>query len=849
MIKQHLTFVGFLCFLLMVCSCRQQQASIPQVGVSQELALQRKAMIQHLHYELFFRIPERKTEQIEGKVVVSFELTEPEQVVLDFREGEEKIRSVRVNGQKTDNCWVNEHLIISQGWLQTGTNRIEVEFVAGDQSLNRNEEYLYTLLVPDRARTLFPCFDQPDLKACYSLELDVPESWEAVANGPVVQERIEAGRKRLVFGKTQSLSTYLFSFVAGRWEKEQHIRSGRTVTLYHRETDSLKLAQTGIIFDQVFAALDWMEEYTGIPYPFTKYDLVIVPGFQFGGMEHAGAVLYNDKRMFLSEHPTLEEELGRMELISHETAHMWFGDDVTMAWFDDVWTKEVFANYFAARMTEPLFPEINHRLNALRSFYPAAYSEDRTQGTNAIRQPLDNLNNAGLIYGQIVYNKAPIVMSRLVDFMGEENFRHGIQEYLKTYAYDNATWDGLIEILDRYTSVDLVAWSRVWVDEGGMPEIMASAEEGQLTIRERDIWKRNLVWPQQVCYMLVRKPRDGRSHYERETVRVALTDSVVTVKTGTDVEYIVPNVDGTGYGYFKMDSASIAFCLEHIAMFTDPVTRLSVLMNLNENLLNGQVQPERFVEVMLSQLKVEEEPLIFTAILGYVKETYRRMPSGRSPATERALLDLAVHKGNMGNRQAAFRALLEVWTQPEITQEIYRLWNREKNYPGLVLNEQDEMRMAYELSIRMPEKYHLLVEKQADRISNPDRRREFNFVAQAVVPEVEIRDSLFNALLVAENRRMEPWVAQVLYYLNHPLREQEAVKYIIPALENLPEVQRTGDIFFPKNWISACLKGHCSEEAARSICDFFKQNPDFPPLLKNKILQSADHLFRRGVYW
>ena len=134
-------------------------------------------------------------------------------------------------------------------------------------------------------------------------------------------------------------------------------------------------------------------------------------------------------------------------------------------------TKEVFANYFAARIVEPLFPEINHTQNKLKTFTAASLSEDRTMGTNAIRQPLDNLRNAGLIYGQIIYNKAPVMMEKLVDKMGEANFRSGIQEYLKTYSYGNATWDDLIRILDSKTTEDLAAFSDVWVNRKGMPTL------------------------------------------------------------------------------------------------------------------------------------------------------------------------------------------------------------------------------------------------------------------------------------------------------------------------------------------------------------------------------------------
>lgn len=190
--------------------------------------------------------------------------------------------------------------------------------------------------------------------------------------------------------------------------------------------------------------------------------------------------LYNDRRMFLNESPTLNERLGRSALlIAHETAHMRFGDYVTMEWFDDVWTKEVFANYFASQIVEPLFSDVNHRLNFIVGYIPSAYTEDRTQGSNPVKQQLDNLSNAGLVYGNIIHTKSPVVMEMLVQIIGKDAFQKGIRKYLHTYAYENADWSGLIRMLDPYTPTDLITWSQSWINEKGMPEIALRWENGQ----------------------------------------------------------------------------------------------------------------------------------------------------------------------------------------------------------------------------------------------------------------------------------------------------------------------------------------------------------------------------------
>ncbi len=192
------------------------------------------------------------------------------------------------------------------------------------------------------------------------------------------------------FAETQPLATYLFAFAAGRFSVETAQRDGRTFRMFHRETDAAKVARNrDAIFDLHAAALAWLEQYTGIPYPFGKFDFLLVPRFSSAAWSTPGAIFYNATGLMLDESATQNQKLGRASLIAHETSHMWFGDLVTMRWFSDVWMKEVFANFMAAKIVNPSFPGINHDLRFLLAYYPAAYDVDRTAGTNEIRQPLD----------------------------------------------------------------------------------------------------------------------------------------------------------------------------------------------------------------------------------------------------------------------------------------------------------------------------------------------------------------------------------------------------------------------------------------------------------------------------
>jgi len=203
---------------------------------------------------------------------------------------------------------------------------------------------------------------------------------------------------------------------------------------------------------------------------------------------------------FLDESATQAQMLGRASLIAHETAHMWFGDLVTMNWFDDVWTKEVFANFMAAKIVHPSFPEVDHELRFLLAHHPTAYGVDRTEGANPIRQALPNLREAGTLYGAIIYQKAPVIMRQLELLVGEDPFRDGMREYLQTFAFGNATWPALVEILDRNSPEDLRAWSDVWVEEPGRPTVWAELQPGgdgtvaSLTLRQADPAGEGRVW-------------------------------------------------------------------------------------------------------------------------------------------------------------------------------------------------------------------------------------------------------------------------------------------------------------------------------------------------------------------
>ena len=824
------------------CADRIEMEQEP--GISEELAALRKKEISNIHYAITLEIPAEKAEPIPGFIAISFELGEKIPVVLDFNAEPEGIKGVVVNGKAQKGYIVkNEHILIAADEVIAGSNKIEVEFIAGDQSLNRNADYLYTLFVPDRASTCFPLFDQPDLKARFSLSLRVPADWEAISNEYAVQESSNNGWKTIKFNQSDLMSSYLFAFAAGKFYKVEREVEGRPVVMLHRETDSVKVAEN---IDEVFGlharSIAWMEKYTDIDYPFNKFGFALIPSFQYGGMEHPGAIFYRASSLLLDQPATEVQELRRAGLIAHETAHMWFGNLVTMEWFSDVWLKEVFANYMRAKMVNPQFPEVNHQLGFLLSHYPGAYDVDRTTGTHPVRQELHNLKNAGTMYGAIIYQKAPVLMKQLELMIGEETMQKCLAEYLQTYKNGNASWDDLVAIFDKNSTLDITNWSNQWVYGKGMPEIEVGKDGSDWFVGTGS----NSHWPQMAEYGLVDESGNTTARYLVDWSK----DHRAKLPWSNGL--VVPNTNGQGYGYFKMEQPVINYLLSNISTLDDPVMRASSWINLYEGVLRGDVQPYLVLETAIKSLKSEKENQVTNRLISYIQSLFWRFITDDQRKAiahqlEYTLISEVVSSGDAGEKAMLFRAFRNIVTTPEGVDKLRAIHLGKEVYDGLVLAENDQMINALELAVREVDDWKEILDKQLAVIENPDRKRKMEFLIPVVSADVIVRDQWFEGLSDPANREQEPWVEDGLRFLHHPLRRSEAVKYILPGLELLEEIQRTGDIFFPKRWLDNMYQGHHSMDVVKVTDQFLKDRPDYPEKLKNKLLQSVDDTKRAAA--
>ncbi len=823
------------------------KAEDPTAGVALQLAEHRKAILSEISYHLKAEIPAAKLDPIQAELDLRFKLHKRDHdLVLDFTPGRRSMKTLTVNGAEPACRFINEHIVIPAQALKQGMNHLHFRFALGDMSLNRREDLLYTLFVPDRARTAFPCFDQPDLKGEFSVELVVPADWDAVANGPLLENvELADGRRRLSFAPSQALPTYLMAFAAGKLDRAEQTREGRTIHIFHQENDPKTLERNlPEIYEQVFASLDWMENYTGIAYPFEKYDLVLVPSFQYGGMEHSGATLYRASRLLLDEQATLEQKLSRAELIAHETAHMWFGDLVTMPWFDEVWLKEVFAGFMADKIVADMFPGLDHGLKFLLGHKPRALSVDRSAGTHAITQELENLADAGTLYGTIIYNKAPVVMRMLEHRVGPETLRRNLSAYLRDHAYGNAGWDPLIDKLAE-KDPGLKEWSRRWVYEAGLPTIKVIRLTDGIQLLQLDELEGTRLWSQQIGIFFQYGEASKIMEIELEKARrtVSIPDQL------RKPDLVLPAGNGMGYGRLLLDRESYAALLENPLRLPTPLQRGVAWLALWEGALEGQVRPLSLLQTLVRWIEAEDNELLLERLLADLPALYWRLLSTEEARAVAASLEERLWGEMMRRPEAKRMAFLDAYRRVASTsgsmQKLSAVLRRDLKIAGLNLSEQKELDLLLSLVPHSPPGLTRIAAECLDRWKSTDLRDQLVFLQPLFSSEPGDWLTFFRETLTqARNREREPWVQKALSLIHHPRRSNHTLDLLPQTLAMLPEIQQTGDIFFPITWLSETLWGHRSPQAAGMVRDFLENDTSLSEALRRKVLQSADYLLR-----
>jgi aminopeptidase N len=836
------------------------QAPMQTSGVSADLAKHRAQTVHNVRYDLALDVtaPDSAT----GRVTVRWTRTDGGSAVLDFR-GRHLI-SASANGFTVNigqpAGYNHGHIVIPPTVLRLGDNSASFVFTtdiaASGASIIKSHDpdgsdYLYTLLVPADANQLFPCFDQPDLKARVTLTLTAPRAWRTLANGAESRADTSGGAIAHHFNETKPLSTYLIAFAAGPWQTATTTVNGRSISVYMRRSRA-KEADPDTLLALTHRAVSWMESYFGIPYPFEKVDFLLAPAFPFGGMEHPGAIFFNENSFIFRERPTLARRLGRFSTILHEVAHQWFGDLVTMQWFDDLWLKEGFATYMAAKAQYSL----DSTTGAWKTFYqgnkPAAYNVDQTTGTNSLWQKLDNLDQAKSNYGAIVYNKAPSVLKQLNFLVGEEAFQNGIRQFLKDHSYANATWQDLLGAVGSAAGRSLDDFGKNFMLRAGMPivEQHVSVADGKivsltLTQRPAQAMSGTAPWPMRSEVLL------SYAGQAPVTIPVEMRDQVTDVVAARGKpapQFVFANYQDYGYFLTMLDSASIrALEAGALGAVPDPFLRTMLWGALWDQVRDAQFDPVRFARLALREVPRETDEQILPNILTRLTRVANLYASARTrdslvPAIEAALwAGMNNAQRPFGLRRPFLDAFISVARTPDGIAKMTSLLSAD-SAAGEPVRDPTRWEVVSRLTVLDAPGAAARVATQSARDTTPDGRRR-TFTIGAAVKSAAVKREYFTRYF-ADKSLNEDWASGSLGGFNALEQADLSLPYLRAALDSLPYIQANRRIFFLGSWLNAFIDGQRSAAALSVVNKYLADHPSLPLDLRQKVLQTVDELDR-----
>ena len=700
-------------------------------SLTQEEATARAARVSDVSYDLHLDLTGGAL-RYRGDLTIRFALSEggggDGDVFLDHTGG--GIERLEVNGVGVEPVETTYRLTLP-GDALAGQNEVRIVFEhdydhTGDgfhQFIDPEDgsEYLYTNFEPYACHRFFPCFDQPDLKASYALTVDAPAEWELIANtSEAEREALPDGRLRRRFEQTERFSTYLFALIAGPYHVVRDDHHGIPLGFYCRGSLAQYLDEDEL-FEVTRQGLDFYADFFGYPYAFHKYDQVFVPEFNFGAMENVGAITHSE-RMVFRDPPTENQRLGRAEVILHEMAHMWFGDLVTMRWWNDLWLNESFATYMAylalseATRFQSAWLAFNNGMKAW------AYRQDQLVTTHPIAGQVPDTDATFLNFDGITYGKGAAVLKQLVATVGVEDFRDGMRRYFQRHAFGNTTLAEFIDAIDEGVERDLHAWAALWLETPSLNTISADwhAEGGALTAFALDQTAPDdypTLRPHQLDIALVTES-NGSLDVAGVPVSVEGERTEVPAAAGhPEPVLVVPNLGDHAFVKVALDDRSLDYVREHLERVEDPLLRQLIWQALWNMVRDQQLKSTDYLPLAASKVAAEADIELIETVLATVTAAIARyVPDAQRDEQAHRFSELAWNALSEGAPGASTsdgqiiwaRTLVGLAITPEDIARVIALADgelvgaRPHDRPGHALGDRDARRRAWPRRRRRP---------------------------------------------------------------------------------------------------------------------------------------------------
>jgi aminopeptidase N len=707
-------------------------------------------------------------------------------------------------------------------------------------------EYLYTQFEPYSAHRLFPCFDQPDLKATYELAVTAPSSWMVTSAGREVgREELPDGRSRRVFDKTVPFSTYLFSVVAGEYRSVFDEHDGIALGL-HTRASLVPHLDADVLFDLTKRGLDFFGDFFAEPYPFGKYDQVFVPEFNWGGMENVANVTYTDSIVF-RDPPTEDQLVRRSEFFLHELAHMWFGNLVTLRWWNDLWLNESFASYvgYLALSTFDDYPAIWQDFNSRMKMW--AYREDQRPTTHRIADAVPSTDETFLNFDGITYGKGAAVLKQLVHTIGEDAFRDGLRAYFRRHRFGNATLHDFLGALQDGSGTDLLAWADRWLQTPSLNTLSLSWDEADgrvagMLLEQTAPDDHPYLRPHSLVVALV----DGSGKAREVPATIDDRSAVVGAADGLPVPvFAYPNSGDHAYAKIRLDPASLEYARARLGGLTDPLLRQQVWSSLWEMVRDRQLSSFAHLDLIADHLPGEESlPIIqmvtataATAITRFVPEDAidsaasrfvavaedaigRTLPGDRRVLWARALIGNAFTSGDAG------RAARLVDDPPEgLTVDQDMRWAVAVRWAALGIDGAED---------------RLAAERERDPSDRGDRAV---VAAEAARPDPAAKDETWERLHGDGYPSLHLSLAAASGFWQ---RSQAAIleRFVEPFFEGLPGVFAAREHEAARAYFRSLFPHHLIDEATRARIASLLARDDIGPMLRRLLTETDDDIDR-----
>jgi aminopeptidase N len=488
-----------------------------------------------------------------------------------------------------------------------------------------NEVYLYTQFETGDARQMYACFDQPDQKATFTISAITPKHWEVISNYDIDSVTdVGSDSKLTQFKESQIISTYVTAIVAGAYQyvKDEYVGE-KTIPLgiYARKS-FFKYVDAENIFKVTKQGFAYFEKTFGLAYPFGKYDQLAVAEYNWGAMENVGCVTFHEDVLIFRSKVTESKHLGRASTILHEMAHMWFGDLVTMKWWEDLWLNESFAEWasYMATSEATQYTTAWTEFNALRKNW--AYRQDQLSTTHPIATEMKDLEDVKTNFDGISYAKGASVLQQLVEHVGRENFIKGLRIYFTKHAFKNTTLNDLMVELEATSGRDLKPWAATWLQTAGVNTLRPEIEIESGTYKKLAIKQEAPTMPVGSKELRPHRLRialfdiAGDSLVKRKSVALDIAGAMTEVaelKGEKEADLVLINDGDLSYAKLRFDDRSITTLKSHLGGLKEPLARALIWASLWDSVRDGELSASDYIAIALNALGTESDISIVSA--------------------------------------------------------------------------------------------------------------------------------------------------------------------------------------------------------------------------------------------